>query len=100
MLTCLGEGEEPGPGDQHHVEHNLHSCFIEKKEACYHRRRIKTEKKAKVVVGVWEVELIQFLAVLAILHQDDLKNRMNSSISLYHPGAIHDFLHIVLEQNS
>ena len=65
-----------------------------------HKRRIKREEKAKVVAAVWGAEPIQFLAVLAILHQDDLKNRMNSSISLYHPGAIHDFLHIVLEQNS
>ena len=86
VSTCLGEGEEPGPGDQHHVEHNLHSCFIEKKEACYHRRRIKTEKKAKVVVGVWGVELIQFLAVLAILHQDDLKNRINCTRTIRRIG--------------
>ena len=65
-----------------------------------HRRRIYTEEKAKVVAAVWETELLQFLAVLAIFHQDDLKNRMNSSFSVYHPGAIHPFLHNNLVQNS
>ena len=45
----------------------------------YHRRRIKTEEKAKVLAAAWRegAELIKFLAKLAILHQDDLKNRMN-----------------------
>ena len=33
-----------------------------------HRRRIKTEDKAKVVAAAWGTELIQFLAALAILH--------------------------------
>ena len=39
-----------------------------------------TEAKAKVVAAVWGTELIQFLAVLAILLQDDLNNRMNSGM--------------------
>ena len=38
-----------------------------------HRIRIRTEEKAKVVAAVWWTEFIQFLARLAILHQDDLK---------------------------
>ena len=38
--------------------------------------------KAKVVIAVWGTELIQFLAVLAIFHQDDLKNRMHSNTNL------------------
>ena len=44
-----------------------------------HRRWIKKEEKAKVkvVAAAWGTELIQFLAALAILHQDDLKNSMN-----------------------
>ena len=63
-----------------------------------HRRRIKAEKKAKVVAAVWETVMNQFLAALAILHQDDLKKGMNSSYSPYRPGAIYPFLHIVLEQ--
>ena len=42
-----------------------------------HRRRIKTEEKAKVGASVWGKESIQFLAVLAILHKDDLNNKMN-----------------------
>ena len=44
-----------------------------------HKRRIKTEKKATVVAAVWGTELVRFLAVLAILHQDDWKKDMNSS---------------------
>ena len=42
-----------------------------------HRIRINTEEMAKVVAATWKTELIQFLATLAILHQDDLKKRMN-----------------------
>ena len=53
-----------------------------------YRRRIQTEEKAKVVAAVWwGTELIQFLAPLAILHHDDLKNRMNLFFSSNHPGA-------------
>ena len=32
-----------------------------------------------LVAVIWETEFIQFLAVLAILHQNDLRNRMKSS---------------------
>ena len=39
-------------------------------------RRIYTEEKAKVVAAVWGTEFIRFLAALAILHHDDLNNRM------------------------
>ena len=43
-----------------------------------HRRRIKTEAKAKVVSAVWGTECILFIATLAILHyRTILKNRMN-----------------------
>ena len=41
-------------------------------EPLYHRRRIKTDEKAKVVAAVWGTELIQFLAALATFHQDYL----------------------------
>ena len=41
-----------------------------------HKRRIKTEEKAKVVTAVWGTELFKFVATLAISHQDDLKKRM------------------------
>ena len=44
-----------------------------------HKRRIKTEEKAKVVASVWGEEFIQFLATLAILPRTILKNRMNLS---------------------
>ena len=53
----------------------------------YCRRRINTEEKAKVVAAVWVTELIQFLAALDILHQDDLKKRINSSYSSNSPCA-------------
>ena len=46
-----------------------------------HRLRVNTEKKAKVVAAAWGAEFIKFLATLpytvAILHQDDLRKRMN-----------------------
>ena len=66
--------------------------------ASTHRVRIQAEEKAKVVAVVWGTELIEFLAALAILHQDDMKKGMNSSYSSYHPGAIHPVLHIFLVQ--
>ena len=69
-------------------------------EPCRHRIRIYTEEKAKVVAAVWGKEFMKFLVTLAILHQDDLKNSMNSSFSSYHPGAIYPFLHIIWVQNS
>ena len=37
----------------------------------WHRRRIKTEQKAKVVAAVRGTEFIQSLATLDIFHQDD-----------------------------
>ena len=44
----------------------------------HHRRRIKTEEKAKVVASVLGEEFIQLLAALAVLHcMDDLNYRMN-----------------------
>ena len=61
---------------------------------------IHTEEEAKVVAVVWGTELIQFLAALSILHQDDLKNSMQSSYSSTCPGANHPFLQLVLVKNS
>ena len=52
---------------------------------------IITEEEEKVVAAAWGTECIQFLAVLAIFHQDDLKNRMSSLFSFYHPGEINLF---------
>ena len=48
----------------------------------WHRRRIYAEEKAKVVAGVWGTDFIPYLAALAILQQDDLKNTV---------GSIHPF---------
>ena len=59
-----------------------------------------TEEKAEVVAAVWGTAFVQFLTMLAILHQDDLKNRIHSSSSFYHPGAIHSFLHTIWVQIS
>ena len=79
-------------------------------KACRHTRSIYTEEKAKVVAAVWGTEFIQFLGALAILHQEDLKNRMNSSFSyiilvvfiLFFMSSWCNsfFLHIILEQFS
>ena len=52
------------------------------------RRRIKTEEKAKVVIAAWGAALIQFLAALAILHQENLKNRMNCTRRIWRKGWI------------
>ena len=65
-----------------------------------HRRRIKTEEKAKVVAAVWGAEFTQFLARLAILPRTILENRMNSSFSFKSSWAIHHILQIVSVQNS
>ena len=44
-----------------------------------HCGRMNTEEKTKVVAAVWVTEFSQFLAVLAVLHYDDLKKRTNFS---------------------
>ena len=46
-------------------------------KASNHRRRIYTEEKTKVITAVWWTEFIQYRATLAILHQDDIKKRIN-----------------------
>ena len=75
-----------------------HVCVVNSMYS-YRRRRIYTDEKAKVVTADWDTDLNRFLAALvAILHQDDLKNRMNSSFSSYHPGTVRRFLHIILVQ--
>ena len=48
-------------------------CCLSLCDTAVHRRRIKTEEKAKVITAVWGTELIKFLAMLAVFHQDDLK---------------------------
>ena len=42
-----------------------------------HRRRVKTEEKAKVVASIKGKEFIKFLAALAVLKLMILNNRMN-----------------------
>ena len=49
--------------------------FASTKPAESLRRRIKTEKMAEDVTDAWGAELLQFLAALAIVHKNDLKNR-------------------------
>ena len=46
-----------------------------------HRRRVKTEEKAKVVVADGGTEFIQFVATLTILPWTILENKMNPSVS-------------------
>ena len=41
----------------------------------------------KVVVAVWGTELMQFLATLAILHQDDLQKRLNRITATWQNGC-------------
>ena len=66
----------------------------------WHRRRIYTKEKAKVIAAIRGTEFIQFLTALAILHQDDMKKR----ITVIAPGGCEEknelILHIVLVQNS
>ena len=50
-----------------------------------HRRKIKTEEKAKVVASVWGAEIVQFLAALAVLPRSIWKNWMNSPFLSYRP---------------
>ena len=44
-------------------------------DALHHRRRIKTEEKAKVVAAVWGHELIQFLAAIDIFHHYEFEEK-------------------------
>ena len=69
-MTNPGGRRRP-TGDHIINQSNQPLCIIN------HRRRIKTEETAKVVAAGWRTEFSQFLATLAVLHQDDLKNRMH-----------------------
>ena len=40
-------------------------------------KKDKYRREGKVIAAAWGMEMIQFLAAQAILHQDDLKKRMN-----------------------
>ena len=61
--------------------------WFESRMGADHRKRIKTEEKAKVIAASWGTECFQFLAVLAILHQDELKNRVKTAYFSTCPGA-------------
>ena len=50
-------------------------------ETYTHKRRMKTEEKAKVVVAFWKMELIKIIVVLAIVPRTILKNGRNSSFA-------------------
>ena len=66
----------------------------------FHRRRIYTEEKAKVVAISWGTEMLQFLAALAILHQDYLKNRLNCIPFFNWCKSAYSIIQIALVQNS
>ena len=53
-----------------------------------HRKRIETKinQRSSLLWG-GGAELIQFHAALAILHQDELKKKMNASLSSNNSGA-------------
>ena len=57
-----------------------------------HRRRIYTEEKAKIVAAVWGTQFIQSLAALDILHQDDMKKRMNCTRINFYAGCLLSYL--------
>ena len=59
-----------------------------------HRRRIKTEEKAKGADSVWGEEFIQFLAALAISSWLWRKGLIHPFL-LTNPGAIHPIIQIV-----
>ena len=84
-----------GDGCQNHsvTEGSIHSL---------HRRRIKTEEKATVVTAVWGdiICSIPCHASYFFCTRTILKNKMTSSFSSNHPGAVHPILKIVLVQNS
>ena len=48
-----------------------------------HKRRIKTEEKAKVVASAWEEECIQFLASLAVLPMTILKKTLSQMSGVF-----------------
>ena len=65
------------------------------------RRRIYTEVLAKVVAASWGTELLQFLAALAILDQDDLKSWLFCTIYNLKKRVQNSLiLQLVLVQNS
>ena len=66
-----------GAKNEANTKYNYIICRTQKLKTWDHRRRMKTEEKAKVVAAALGAELIKFLAALAILHQDVLKNRKN-----------------------
>ena len=72
-----GVGGQAGQGD--HV-------LDRRKVGSNHRRRINTEENI-VVTAASGPELIQFLATLAILRQDDLKKRINRITATWWNGC-------------
>ena len=51
------------------------------------KKKDKDRKKAKVVAAIWGKKCIQFLATLAILHQDDFEEQDELILFLNHLGA-------------
>ena len=61
-----------------------------------HTRRIYTEDKPMVVAASWGTELLKFLAALAILHRDNLKNRLFCIRTSLRTGANQLILQVLL----
>ena len=65
LFNYLDEGDSCA---QSEVPSEQHSQARGGTDSRVHRRRIRTEEKAKVVAAVWGAEFSQFVAALAILH--------------------------------
>ena len=73
--------------DRHHQPGRSMGERASLRQVWHHRRRIKTEEKAKVVAAVRGEEFFQFLAALVILARTIFKNKMNSSFSFKSSGC-------------
>ena len=60
-------------------------CNLSRDMSRRHKRRIKTEEKAKVVAAVWGTALIQFLAALDTVFSTRmiLKKKINNRIKAF-----------------
>ena len=79
------------PDQQGHVapaENRERTCYAAiPRTYPFLRRRIKTEEKAKIITGLIVRTAPGRYEEKDKLHQDDMENRMNSSLSSNHPGA-------------
>ena len=98
LLTVVNASLPKGPGDDpvHKAAFNHYSkeCLVaaggkDKGDQSRRGHIIKGGQiqNKKVVTAAWGMELIQFLAALVILHQDDLKKRVNRITATWRNGC-------------